>query len=290
MWVLRFSRPNHPCTETFRASPSPRVVEGGVLARYRAAMSHIPPLDPNVAARKGFRESEERLKRFWKAVDVTKAEGGWSVSLDGRTPKTPAHAPLTLPTEAAARLVADEWAAQGEFIDPATMPATRLASTAIDRVGQVREAVAEEVAAYAGSDLLCYLAEAPGSLVERQAREWTPWRDWARGLGVPLEPAEGVVHRAQDPAAVARVKALALELDVFALTGLATAVPLLGSAVLGLAVQRGALGGEAAFELSRLDEAFQEERWGVDEENAARTAARRAEAVLLDRWFRALEG
>ena len=258
-------------------------------ARYIAAMSHIPPLDPNVAARKGFRESEERLKRFWKAADVAKGEGGWSVTLDGRTPRTPAHAPLTLPTEAAARLAADEWSAQGEFLDPATMPATRLASTAIDRVSRVREAVADEISAFAGSDLLCYLAEHPNGLVVEQAREWTPWRDWAAlELGVHLEPVEGIIHRAQDPAAIARVRELALRLDDFALTGLAMATPLLGSAVLALAVQRGALGGEAAFDLSRLDEAFQERQWGVDEEAAARTAARRAEAVLLDRWFRSL--
>jgi chaperone required for assembly of F1-ATPase len=252
-------------------------------------MSHIPPLDPNVAARKGFRESEERLKRFWTAVDVAERAGGWAITLDGRTPKTPAHAQLVLPTEAAARLVAEEWAAQGEFIDPATMPATRLASTAIDRVRLAREAVAEEIAAYAGSDLLCYLADHPTSLAVEQAREWTPWRDWAAlELGVVLEPAEGIIHRAQDPAAVARVQDLALRLDDFALTGLATAVPLLGSAVLGLALHRGALSGEAAFELSRLDEAFQERQWGIDEEAAERTAGRRAEAVLLDRWFRAL--
>ncbi|WP_332678378.1 ATP12 family chaperone protein [Brevundimonas sp.] len=252
-------------------------------------MSHIPPLDPNVAARKGFRESEERLKRFWTTADVAERDGGWAVTLDGRTPKTPAHAQLILPTEAAARLVADEWAAQGEFIDPATMPATRLASTAIDRVSQARQPVAEEIAAFAGSDLLCYLADHPTSLALEQAREWTPWRDWAAlELGVVLEPAEGIVHRAQDPAAIARVEDLALRLDDFALTGLATAVPLLGSAVLGLAVQRGVVSGEAAFELSRLDEAFQERQWGVDEEAAARTAGRRAEAVLLDRWFRAL--
>jgi chaperone required for assembly of F1-ATPase len=254
-----------------------------------AAMSHIPPLDPNVAARRGFRESEERLKRFWTAVDVTRDGPVWTVRLDGRTPKTPAGAPLALPTEASARLAAEEWAGQGEFIAPATMPATRLASTAIDRVGQAREPVADEIAAYAGSDLLCYLADAPASLVEQQARAWAPWRDWAAAeLGVRLEPAEGIVHRPQDPAAVARVKALALELDTFVLTGLATAVPLLGSAVLALALQRGAIGGEAAFELSRLDEAFQESRWGIDEEAAARTDARRAEAVLLERWFRAL--
>jgi len=252
-------------------------------------MPHIPPLDPNVAARKGFRESEERLKRFWTAVDVARGEGGWAVTLDGRTPRTPAGARLVLPAEAAARLVADEWAAQGEYLDPAAMPATRLASTAIDRVSQAREPVADAIAAFAGSDLPCYLADAPASLVERQARDWTPWRDWAGGLGVPLEACEGIVHRPQDPAAVARVRELALALDDFALTGLATAVPLFGSAVLGLALQRGALDGDAAFELSRLDEAFQEERWGVDEEAAERTAARRAEALLLGRWFQALE-
>ncbi|MNU40729.1 ATP12 chaperone protein [compost metagenome] len=252
-------------------------------------MSHIPPLDPNVAARKGFRESEERIKRFWTVADVSKDEGGWTVRLDGRTPKTPAGNTLTLPTEAAARLVADEWAAQGEFLLPGTMPATRLASTAIDRVSQTREPVAAEIAAYAGSDVLCYLAEHPTALIERQQAAWGPWRDWAaKELGIELHTAEGIVHRAQAPEALERVKALALEMDDHALTGLATAVPLLGSAVLGLAVQRGALSGQAALELSRLDEAFTEERWGVDEEAAARVAAHRDEAMLLDRWFRAL--
>lgn len=250
---------------------------------------HIPPLDPNVAARKGFRESEERLKRFWKAVEVREAEGGWAVLLDGRTPKTPAGAPLALPTQAAARMVADEWAAQGEFLDPASMPAQRLAATAIDRVSQAREAVAQEIAAYAGSDALCYPAETPRGLAEQQARAWTPWLDWAgRELGVRLEPSSGIVHRAQDPAALARVREQALALDDFALTGLAALTPLLGSAVLALAVQRGALDGAAAFDLSRLDEAFQESQWGVDAEAAERTAARRAEAVLIDRWIKAL--
>ena len=252
---------------------------------------HIPPLDPNVAARKGFRESEERTKRFWKTVDVEAGEGGWTVLLDGRAPKTPAGAKLTLPTEAAARMVADEWAAQGAFLEPGTMPATRLASTAIDRVSQAREAVADEIAAYAGSDAICYYADSPTSLVEMQARGWEPWREWAEDtLGVKLDPAHGVIHHAQDPAAIARVRDLALALDDFALTGLAAAVPLFGSAVLGLALQRGALDGEGAFELSRLDEHFQESQWGVDEENAERTAARRAEAVVFDRWFRALQG
>ncbi|ADL00867.1 ATP12 family chaperone protein [Brevundimonas subvibrioides] len=252
-------------------------------------MSHIPPLDPRVAAKKGFRESEERLKRFWKDASVAPDGEGHVVLLDGRAPKTPAHARMVLPTEAAARLVADEWAAQGEFIEPGTMPATRLAATAIDRVSQTREPVADEIASYVGSDLLCYLAEHPTNLVAEQARDWAPWRHWAGAeLGVHVEATQGIIHRPQPPETLARVKTLALELDDFALTGLATAVPLFGSAILGLAVQRGALSGAAAFEISRLDEAFQERQWGVDADNAERTEARRAEAALLDRWFRAL--
>ena len=151
-------------------------------------MSHIPPLDPMVAARKGFRELEDRTRRFWKEVTVAPhGDDGWAVLLDGRTPKTPAKAPLVLPTEAAARLVADEWAAQGEFLDPHAMPATRLASTAIDRIGQAREPVADEIAAYAGTDVVCYLAEHPTPLVKRQEAAWTPWREWAaREMGVVL--------------------------------------------------------------------------------------------------------
>ena len=252
-------------------------------------MSHIPPLDPMVAAKKGFRESEERLKRFWKEASVGSEEGGWVVLLDGRAPKTPAHNRFVLPTEAAAQMVADEWGAQGEFIEPGTMPATRIAATAIDRVSQTREPVADEIAAYVGSDLLCYLAEHPTPLVEEQGKAWSPWRDWAASkLGVVVQPTQGIIHVAQPPESIARVRELALEMDDFALTGLGMAVPLLGSAILGLALQRGALDGAEAFEISRIDEAFQERQWGVDAEAEERTAARRAEAVLIDRWFRAL--
>lgn len=251
---------------------------------------HIPPLDPNVAASKGFRESEERIRRFWTVATVEARDGGWAVLLDGRAPKTPAGAPLVLSTRAAAVMCQREWAAQGEFLEPATLFATRLAATAIDRIGAAREAVADEIAAYAGSDLLCYLADSPMALVERQAREWAPWREWAaREQGLVLHPVEGVIHRPQPPESLARVKELALTLDDFALAGLAMATPLFGSAVLGLAVLRGALSGEDALALSRLDEAFQEEQWGVDDEAAVRTEARRHDAALLDHWFRALE-
>lgn len=252
-------------------------------------MSHIPPLDPHIAARKGFRESEERIKRFWTAVSVEPGEGGWRVLLDGRSPRTPAGAALTLPTEASARLVAEEWAAQGEYVDPGSMPATRLAATAIDRIPLARTETAEEIARYAGSDGLCYFADGPTALIRRQESGWGPWLDWAeREHGVRLHRAEGIAHVAQPAESTLKARDLALALDDFALTGLATAVGLYGSAVLALAVQQGALSGEDAFDLSRLDEAFQEEQWGVDAEAAERTASRRAEAGLLDRWFRAL--
>lgn len=249
----------------------------------------IPPLDPHVAARKGFRESEERIKRFWSTVSVEEGEGGWRVLLDGRSPKTPAGAPLVLPTEASARLVADEWEAQGEHLDPGSMPATRLAATAIDRIPLARTQTAEEIARYAGSDGLCYFADGPTSLIARQEAAWGPWLDWAeREHGVRLFRAEGIAHVAQPAESTLKVRDLSLGLDDFALTGLATAVGLYGSAILALAVQQGALDGEEAFDLSRLDEVFQEERWGVDAEAAERTASRRAEAALLGRWFKAL--
>ena len=235
-------------------------------------------------------ENAERIRRFWKAASVgPEAEGGWPVLLDGRQARTPGGRPLILPTEALGRLVADEWAAQGEHLELASMPATRLANTAIEGVAATRDAVAGEVARYAGSDLLCYHADQPAELAVLHAEKWDPWLAWAaEELGVVLTCTTGVGHVAQPAESLERARALALELDDFALTGLAAATPLLGSAVLAFALQRGALGGEEAYDLSRLDESFQEFQWGVDEEAAQRTARLRSEALALERWFRAL--
>ena len=230
-----------------------------------------------------------RPKRFYKAVDVAERDGGFAVLLDGRQAKTPLQKPLVLPTEALAQLVADEWAAQGEFIVFADMAATRLAFTAIDRVPGARTAVAHEAARYAGSDLLCYFAEAPAPLIARQTAAWEPLLGWAEAeLGLRMHRAAGVIHTPQPPETLARARAIAEALDDFALAGLAFGAPLLGSFVLAEAVRRGRLGGAEAFELSRVDETFQEEAWGVDAEAAARAERLRAEAVMLERWFRAL--
>jgi chaperone required for assembly of F1-ATPase len=238
---------------------------------------------------RGFKEPHDLPRRFYKAVGVAPAGEGFAVQLDGRTPKSPAGRPLVAPAEPLAALVAEEWAGQGEHILMATMPATRLAWTALDRVAEAHREVAEEVARFAGSDLVCYLAEEPVALVERQQKAWGPLRDWAtEALGVELHSVRGITHRSQPAASLLRAEKHAEALDDFALAGLAHAAALFGSAVLAFALQRGRLTGAEAFELSRLDEAFQEERWGVDEEAAERTAGLAAEAAMLDRWFAAL--
>ena len=195
--------------------------------------------------------------------------------------------PIT-PSSPMAELV-DEWAAQGEFLDPGSMPATRIAATAIDRVAVTREPVAEEIAAYVGSDLLCYLAEHPTPLVERQSREWGAILDWAKAEhGLAFTPVTGIIHQPQPLATVAAIEALLLTLDDFTLGGVAFANALLGSAVLALAVRAGRLTGQRALDLSRLEEIFQAEQWGQDDEATARAAALAIEAEMIDRWFAAL--
>jgi chaperone required for assembly of F1-ATPase len=215
--------------------------------------------------------------------------GGFTVTLDGRTLRGPKGAQVILPTRALADQVAEEWAGQGETLNLAGMHATRLANTAIESVPQAREATAQAIADYAASDLLCYLATAPAGLLERQQRLWGPILERAETeAGLRFVSAAGIVHQAQPAGTLARVKAIALELDDFGLTGLAFGAALFGSAVLAIALQRGWLAGEAAFDLSRLDEAWQEEKWGVDAEAAERTTRLRGEAAMLARWFEGL--
>jgi chaperone required for assembly of F1-ATPase len=238
---------------------------------------------------KGKPQPPERPRRFYKRAEAVPAEGGYEVRLDGRTVRTPAGARLQAPTQALAELIAAEWQAQGEQIAVSEMPATRLAFTALDRAPEARHEVADEVARYAGSDVLCYYADGPEILVERELSHWLPVLEWAQeALGLTFVRAQGIVHQPQPAETLERVRALALELSDFELTGLVNAAGLYGSAVLAFAVQRDKLGGEAAFELSRLDEAFQEQRWGVDEEAAARNTRLRHEAAVFEQWFRAL--
>jgi chaperone required for assembly of F1-ATPase len=231
----------------------------------------------------------KRPRRFYKAAAVAPAEAGYAVLLDGRAVKTPAGGRLVAPTQALGQLLADEWTAQGELIDLQSMPATRLAFTALDRVALARAEVAAEIARYAGSDVLCYFAEHPEALVERQIHAWGPVLDWAaEALDVQLVRVVGIVHQDQPAASLLRIAILAEQLDDFGLAGVAHATGLFGSALLAFAVERDKLSGETAFDLSHLDAAFQAEFWGEDSEAVERVAAMRAEALMLERWFRAL--
>jgi chaperone required for assembly of F1-ATPase len=233
-------------------------------------------------------EPVERRRRIYKQVDVAPEEGGFAVRLDGRTPRSPDGLRLVAPTEALAGLSAEEWQAQGAEILPATMPATRMAwnALALRDAPAARAEAAVRVAHFAGSDLLCYFADGPAELIERQERRWGPVIAWAeRELDVAFARAQGIVHAPQPLATVERIGALARAEDDFALIGLASAASLFGSAILALALRRGELTGQAAFDLSRLDETFQEERWGVDAEAEARAEAMAREALTLERWF-----
>lgn len=214
-------------------------------------------------------------KRFWKAAAAVPVEGGYSVQLDGRPVKTPAKAPLVVPTLAMAQALAAEWDAQQGEVHPDTMPASRAANSAIDKVAPQFAEVAELIAAYGGSDLLCYRATGPEPLVARQAAAWDPLLEWAAArYQAPLVATAGVMHIAQPPGSLAALSAAVFACTPFELAALHDLVAITGSLVLGLAVAEGRLTADDAFALSRIDEHWQIEQWGADEEAAALESAK----------------
>lgn len=224
-------------------------------------------------------------KRFWKEARVEAVEGGHTVCLDARPIRSPAKRPLLLPTRAMAEAVAAEWAAVAEVVDPGKMPVTRSANAAIDKVAPQFDEVAGLIAAYGGSDLLCYRTEGPEALAAMQAEGWDPVLDWAaRCYGAPLLTTVGVVPVAQPAESLARLAAPLHAASVFELTALHDLVSLTGSLVLGLAATSGAFEPETIWRLSRIDEDWQAAQWGEDEE-AADAAARKRNDFLHARYF-----
>ncbi|GJD34167.1 hypothetical protein FMGBMHLM_1063 [Methylobacterium aerolatum] len=229
-------------------------------------------------------------QRFYKQAGYAPAEGGFRLTLDGRPANTPARSPLVLPSRELAEAVAAEWEAQATAIDPATMPLTRLANTAIDGVAARREAVADDLCAYAGTDLLAYRAAEPDRLVRAQAEAWDPILAWAHeALGARLILSEGVMHVSQPPQAVeALSRAVRAVDDPFRLTALHTLTTLTGSLIIALAVLHGHLPVAAAWEAAHVDETYQFAVWGGDEEAEARLATRRAEFEAAARVLAAI--
>ena len=218
-----------------------------------------------------------KAKRFWKEARAEACEGGFTVRLDGRAVKTPAKAALVVPTRAMAEAIAAEWDAQSGEVRPDTMPVTRAANSAIDKIRAQRAEVVALLAAYGGSDLLCYRAAGPEALAERQAAGWDPLLDWAaEALEARLVVTRGVMPVAQEAAVLDRLQARVEGFGDFHLAGFHDLVAISGSLILALAVTEGRLGEAEAWDLSRIDEVWQVEQWGEEEEAAAHEARRRA--------------
>ncbi len=202
------------------------------------------------------------MKRFWKHAAINAER---VVTLDGRPVRTPGRVPLTLPTDALAEAIADEWRAVEGTIDPRGMPLTGLANAAIDRIAPDPATFAAGLAAYGESDLLYYRAESPDPLIARQIAAWDPWLDWARTrYDVHFETTAGIIHRAQPSATLARLAEAVGALDPFHLAGLSPVVTITGSLLLALALAERAGDPDTLWTAANVDEDWQAELWGQD--------------------------
>lgn len=225
------------------------------------------------------------MKRFYKDVALIVGEGGHEIQLDGRPVRTPARAPLTLPTVALAQAIADEWKAQGDSVDPRSMPFTGLANGVIDQIIPNHQSFAAGIARYGESDLLCYRAEGPHELVEREAAAWDPLLEWAQHrYDVAFRVTHGIIPVEQPAETLERLSMAVAAFDPFLLAGLSTLVTLSGSLVCGLAIVEGHQDGDAIWTASVIDEVWEVEQWGEDAEAAARSARRRAEFLMAQRF------
>lgn len=234
--------------------------------------------------------SEWKTRRFWNDSTVEETQGGYGVLLDGRSVRTPGRAALTVPTRAMADAIAAEWAAQGEEINPLSMPATRAANSAIEKIAPQRAAVIDALAEYGATDLICYRAEKPRELVARQVEAWDPLIDWARvALGAELTLATGVMFHAQPAAALAALRAPLETASAFELAGLHDLIMLSGSLVIGLKA-RGEADPSALWAASRVDETYQADEWGYDEEAVAYAVDKEAGFRAAHRFYLLAQG
>ena len=245
------------------------------------------PLDPQEAVRRATRAPQR--KRFYKEADIAEADGGFAVTLDGRPIRTPSGRQVVAPTSSIAEAIAAEWNAQGETIDPLTMPLTRFANSVVQSVVERADLVADDVAKYLGSDLLFYRAGHPEVLVAKEAAHWDPIVFWAaETLGAHFMLAEGINHVRQPDAAIAAARA-AFPADPWSIAALHVVTTLTGSALLALALAQGVRSPADIWTAAHVDEDFNTEQWGVDEEVAARRAARAVDFEAASRILNAMK-
>lgn len=221
----------------------------------------------------------ELPKRFYSAVDVVRVESGYAVTLDGRQVRTPGKKiPVVVPALAIARSIAQEWAAQGEFVDPAAMPMVRLINSAVESGEQTMPAFRAEIGKFAANDLLLYRADSPRELIAEQERQWdAALVGLARHFDIAFRPTVGIIHQAQPPETLARLDAALEGQGLLALTALVSITGLTGSGLLAVALLHGLLTSEAVWAAAHVDEDHQIRLWGEDAEATERRAKRKVE-------------
>jgi len=235
------------------------------------------------------------VKRFWNTVTVEPDPSGHAILLDGRKMHLPGGAVLRIGSASLADAIAAEWQAAGadagKELSFADMPLTQLAGTAQERIAANPSVTIDAIARYGETDLLCYRADSPPVLVQRQAQHWQPWLDWAAATyDAPLRVTTGVTHIRQHHDSINALRRAVAQLDLHALAALGIAVPALGSLVLGLALAEGAVDAETAHALAVLDELFQQEQWGEDAEAVARRTAVAGDIATAARFIRLTRG
>ena len=230
------------------------------------------------------------VKRFWDTASVQWTEKGHAILLDGKPMRLPGGGPLVVGPARLARAIGEEWqvagGAKGGEMSFKDTPLTRLAGTALERIAPDPAPTVDAIARYGETDLLCYRAETPQKLVERQQRQWQPWLDWAAlAYDAPLRVAAGVGYVKQHHDSIAALRRAVAALDVDALAGLGIAVPALGSLVLGLALAAGEMDADTAYALGALDELFQAEQWGDDYEAVDRRSGMLTDIALAARYI-----
>ena len=228
--------------------------------------------------------------RFYKEVATVPIDGGYAITLDGGVPKTPARASLIVPTQAAANLVAGEWDRQEKQVIPASMPITRLVNVVIDRARETRSAMIDEVVKYAGTDLVCYRAPHPKTLLAAQEAAWDPLMEWAKSaFGIDLQISYEAMAIPQPLNSLDALRTTIERYDDWHLTALAFANGLAGSAIVALALVEGVIDGETAFKAIRVEENWQASRWGADPDEEHVANARRLDLVAVGALVGALK-
>lgn len=229
------------------------------------------------------------MKRFFERATASPVDGGFGVALDGRPIRTPVKAPLVVPNLPLAEAIAGEWNAQGDKLDPRSMPFTGLANAAIDRIAPDPSRFSQSLAVFAESDLLAYRADHPAPLIARQSAVWDPIIDWARGrFDIAFIVTSGIMHQPQPESTINRLQAAVEIHKPFELAGLQPIVTISGSLIIALALLEQAIDTETAWAAGQLDELWQEEQWGEDDFALKAREARKKDFDIAARFLELL--